>query len=69
MANKLTATQVKRLAKPGLHGDGLGLYLQITKGAAGRGFCGPRCRASGATSALARSPGSVSRKHGSGLSP
>ncbi|AJZ58260.1 phage integrase [Paraburkholderia fungorum] len=30
--NKLSATQVNRLAKPGFHSDGGGLYLQITKG-------------------------------------
>jgi hypothetical protein len=29
--NKLTALQVNRLSKPGLHGDGGGLTLQITK--------------------------------------
>lgn len=30
--NKLSALQVNRLSKPGLYGDGAGLYLQITKG-------------------------------------
>ncbi|WP_175963667.1 tyrosine-type recombinase/integrase [Burkholderia pyrrocinia] len=30
--NKLSATQVNKLTKPGLYGDGAGLYLQITQG-------------------------------------
>lgn len=30
--NKLSALQVNRLSKPGLYGDGAGLYLQITRG-------------------------------------
>lgn len=30
--NKLSATKVTKLTKPGFHGDGGGLYLQITKG-------------------------------------
>ncbi|PCE27099.1 integrase [Paraburkholderia acidicola] len=30
--NKLSTTQINKLARAGLHGDGGGLYLQITKG-------------------------------------
>nr|WP_281722998.1 site-specific integrase [Nitrosomonas nitrosa] len=30
--NKLTATQVKRVSKPGLYPDGAGLFLQVTTG-------------------------------------
>jgi len=30
--NKLSATKISKLVKPGFHSDGGGLYLQITKG-------------------------------------
>lgn len=34
--NKLTATKVAQVARPGCYGDGAGLYLQVSKSAAGR---------------------------------